>query len=71
MSEPRHAMVFECDEGHVWLNMVPEAEGDDDRSPAASKTYGPFEGVEEARSFADDNFQNTGFVIPVYKMEVS
>ena len=71
MSEPRHAMVFECDEGRVWLNMVPEAEGDDDRSPAAAVTFGPFEGVEEARSFADDNFQNTGFVIPVYKMEVS
>jgi len=68
MSEPRHAMIFECDEGDVWLNMVPAAEGDDDRSPAASKTYGPFGGVEEARSFADDNFQNTGFVIPVYAM---
>ena len=71
MSEPRHAMVFECDEGRVWLNMVPEAEGDEDRSPAAAVTFGPFEGVEEARLFADDNFQNTGFVIPVYKMEVA
>jgi len=71
MSEPRHAMIFECDEGDVWLNMVPDAEGDDDRSPAAAVTFGPFEGVEEARLFADDNFQNTGFVIPVYKMEVA
>jgi len=48
--------------------MVPEAEGDDDRSPAASETYGPFGAVHEARLYADNNFQNTGFVIPVYKM---
>ena len=68
MSEPRHAMVFECDGGHVWLNMVPAAEGDDDRSPAAAKTYGPFKTVYGARLFADENFQNTGFVIPVYAM---
>lgn len=66
MSEPRHAMIFECDEGRVWLNMVPEAEGDDDRSPSASETYGPFDTVSEARRYADDNFQNTGFVIPLY-----
>lgn len=68
MSEPRHAMIYFCDEGRVWLNMVPEAEGDDDRSPAASETYGPFGAVHEARLYADNNFQNTGFVIPVYKM---
>lgn len=67
MSEPRHAMVFICDDGLVWLHMVPEAEGDDDRSPAAAKTYGPFGTVFEARRFADDNFQNTGFVIPLYE----
>ena len=68
MSEPRHAMIFECDEGDVWLNMVPAAEGDDDRSPAASRTYGPFCSVSEAREYADENFQNTGSVIPVYAM---
>ena len=66
MSEPRHAMIYFCDEGRVWLNMVPEAEGDDDRSPSASETYGPFGTVSEARRYADDNFQNTGFVIPLY-----
>jgi len=68
MSEPRHAMIFVCDDGYVWLNMVPEAEGYDDRSPAAAETFGPFDAVREARDFAEDNFQNTGFVIPVYEM---
>lgn len=66
MSEPRHAMIFKCDEEMFWLNIVPEAEGNDDRTPAAAKTFGPFQGVNEARLFADNNFQNTGFVIPVY-----
>lgn len=66
MSEPRHAMIYFCDEGEVWLNMVPAAEGDEDRSPAASRTYGPFCCVSTAREYADENFQNTGFVIPVY-----
>jgi len=71
MSDPRHAMVFQCDEGSFWLNMVPTTEtlsGDD--SPLAAKTFGPFGDVQEARSYASDNFQNTGFVIPYYKMEV-
>lgn len=69
MSEPRHAMIFFCDDGHAWLNIVPEAEGDDDRSPAASEIFGPFSGVSEARRYADDNFQNTGFRIPLYAMQ--
>lgn len=71
MSEPRHAMIFQCDEEMIWLNMVPEAEGDDDRTPAASKTFGPFESVNAARLFADNNFQNTGFVIPVYALSLN
>ncbi len=67
MSEPRHAMIFRCDENHTWLNIVPEAVGDDDRSPLASVTYGPFPSVEGARKYADENFQNTGYIIPVYQ----
>jgi len=67
MSDPRHAMIFECDENKLWLNIVPTTEtvsGDD--SPLAAITFGPFMSVEQAREYADDNFQNTGFVIPVY-----
>lgn len=67
MSDPRHAMIFECDERKLWLNIVPttETESGDD-SPLAAVTFGPFISVEQAREYADDNFQNTGFVIPVY-----
>lgn len=68
MSEPRHAMVFMCDENKAWLNIVPEAEGHDDRTPAASKTYGPFHSIKEARNFGHNNFQNTGFEIPLFKL---
>jgi hypothetical protein len=60
-------MIFCCDENHTWLNIVPEAVGDDDRSPLASVTYGPFSSVNCARKYADENFQNTGYVIPVYQ----
>jgi hypothetical protein len=69
MSDPRHAMVFQCDESKFWLNIVPTTDtltGDD--SPLASETFGPFLSVEQARNYADDNFQNTGFVIPLYKI---
>ena len=69
MSEPRDAMIFESfDEPGWWLNMVPEAEGDDDRSPAAAETFGPFDSPDIARTFASQTFQNTGFEIPVYVM---
>jgi hypothetical protein len=69
MSEPRHAMIFESfDEPGWWLHMVPAAEGDDDRSPLAAETFGPFDSIDIARTFADQTFQNTGFVIPVYEM---
>ena len=70
MSDPRHAMIFQCDESKFWLNIVPTTEtvsGDD--SPLASETFGPFVSATEARDYADDNFQNTGFVIPVYKID--
>lgn len=69
MSDPRHAIIFQCDESKFWLNIVPTTEtasGDD--SPLASETFGPFTSVVEARDYADDNFQNTGFVIPLYEM---
>jgi len=70
MSDPRHAMVFECSENDFWLNIVPTTETEDgclgDGGPLAAKTYGPFGSVEEAREYADDCFQNTGFVIPLY-----
>lgn len=70
VSDPRHAMVFECSQNDFWLNMVPTTELPDGRlgddGPLASKMYGPFGSVEEARGFAEDRFQNTGFEIPVY-----
>ena len=66
MSEPRHAMIFKCDDGMIWLNIVPEAEADDDRTPMAAKTYGNFESIKQARAFADSMFQNTGSEIPLY-----
>ena len=70
MSDPRHAMVFKCDESQFWLNIVPTTETPNgDGSPLASETFGPFTSVVEAREYADDNFQNTGFVIPLYVME--
>ena len=69
MSDPRHAMVFQCDESLYWLNIVPTTETiSQDDSPLASETFGPFKDVQEARDYAGDNFQNTGFVIPLYKM---
>ena len=71
MSDPRHAMVFKCDENKYWLNIVPTTETiSQDDSPLASETFGPFDNAQEARDYADNNFQNTGFVIPLYTMEV-
>ena len=70
MSDPRHAMIFQCDEGKVWLNIVQTTETESgDHSPLAAETFGPFGDVQAARDYADDNFQNTGFVIPFYKIE--
>jgi len=70
MSDPRHAMIFECDENKFWLNIVPTTETESgDASPLAAETFGPFTSVSQARDYADDNFQNTGFVIPLYVME--
>jgi hypothetical protein len=65
MSDPRHAMIFECDENKFWLHIAPTGED----SPLEADTFGPFMSVEQARDYADDNFQNTGFVIPLYVME--
>ena len=62
MSDPRHAIIFECDENKFWLNIAPTGED----SPLEADTFGPFMSVEQARDYADDNFQNTGFVIPLY-----
>ena len=70
MSDPRHAMIFECSENRFWLNIVPSTELPDDTlgddSPLAAKTFGPFKDVDKAKEFADDNFENTGFEIPLY-----
>ena len=62
MSDPRHAIIFECDENKFWLNIAPTGE----YSPLEADNFGPFMSVEQARDYADDNFQNTGFVIPLY-----
>jgi hypothetical protein len=61
---PRHGMIFECERMN-GLNIAPTGED----SPLEADTFGPFMSVEQARDYADDNFQNTGFVIPLYVME--
>lgn len=70
MSDPRHAMIFKCDDGDMWLNIVPGTDCGRDYSPEFSETFGPFSTARDAREYASNNFQNTGFEIPVYKKRI-
>jgi len=85
MSEPRHAMIYKDGlKGQWWLEIVAdvwdhlsfnEEENSEqdylecDLSHNAS-TWGPFGSCEKAQLFADANFQNTGFEIPVLDPKV-
>jgi hypothetical protein len=71
MSDYRHAAIFQdvtcvagVDDGW-WLHIVPETPDDRDATPLDAVMHGPFASPAEAREFADGNYQNTGFVIPV------
>jgi hypothetical protein len=76
MSEPRHAMVYQCDKSKKWfLEMCPEPYdifGNHDESLRyrdMADTYGEFNSSEEAQEFGHKNFQNTGSMIPIIDLE--
>ena len=80
MSEPRHCMIYRDGyKKQWWLEMVAcvwdhlsfeESENSEEDYDCCSlshnaSTWGPFASAHEAQVFADTNFQNTGFLIPV------
>jgi hypothetical protein len=76
MSEPRHAMVFRCDKTDKWfLEMCPEPYdrfGNPDESLCyrdRADTFGEFETAEEAQDFGHKKFQNTGYEIPIIRLD--
>lgn len=72
MSEPRHAMIYR-DAVHKlwWLEINPyDLEDELDALSEYAKTFGPFGNSKKAQEYASDNFQNTGFEIPVLDPEV-
>ena len=71
MSEPRHAMIYrDAVTKKWWLEIVVyDVETESDTLSDNANTIGPFNNPEEAENYADDNFQNTGFGIPVLDQE--
>lgn len=80
MSYPRHAMIYRDGFRHQWwLEIVTDpydylswkddenTQDDYERSVLSchASTFGPFKSPEEAQNYADKNYQNTGFAIPV------
>jgi|13_taG_2_1085334.scaffolds.fasta_scaffold96498_2 hypothetical protein len=72
MSEPRHAMIYR-DAIHKkwWLEIVVnDIQNQCDTLSESAETFGPFGTIKKARDYADENFQNTGFEIPVLDPKV-
>jgi len=72
MSEPRHAMIYrDAVKKKWWLEIVQwDVERKSDTLSDNADTFGPFKNEEQAEEYASDNFQNTGFEIPVLNPEV-
>lgn len=80
MSEPRHCMIYQDGYKKQWwleivadvwdhLSFNEEENSEDDYVKCDlshnASTWGPFESPAKAQQFADGNFQNVGFEIPV------
>ena len=72
MSEPRHAMIYrDAVEKKWWLEIVQwDVNNKWDALSNNADCFGPFETSKQAQEYASDNFQNTGFEIPVLDPEV-
>lgn len=71
MSEPRHAMIYrDAVKKKWWLEIVQwDVERKLDTLSDNADTFGPFKSKKKAERYAGDNFQNTGFEIPVLDPE--
>jgi hypothetical protein len=67
MSEPRHAAIYkDCEKDKWFLEIVPyDLMKEQDAYSHNSEQFGFFDTPEEAEQYAENNFQNTGFGIPV------
>ena len=67
MSEPRHAAIYhDCELDQWFLEIVPyDLNCEQDAYCHNAEQYGFFDTPEEAEAYAENNFQNTGFGIPV------
>lgn len=72
MSEPRHAAIYkDCEKDKWFLEIVPyDLMKEQDAYSHNAEQFGFFDTPEEAEQYAENNFQNTGFGIPVlYQLE--
>ena len=67
MSEPRHAAIYrDCENDKWFLEIVPyDLLAEQDAYSHNAEQFGFFDTPEEAELYAEGNFQNTGFGIPV------